>query len=185
MTNPSPERFVPVIELAEVGLAACVVSFFNNPRKTKSPAARTIERHWTLDEHSPLLVAFIATAMIADTWANGEDLPRALFVGRLYCSLDGRPEQDFLAVAKRLLDRMEKGGSTVFTANKTVGGQRKYYVMTDDETAQYLIREAAKEHGSKLQEFADAVLEKFMQLEAFIQETDSFRAQWRSARVAA
>lgn len=185
MENNPPGRFVPVIELLEVGLAVCVVSFFNNPRKRKSAAASSIERHWVLEEHSPLLVAFIATTIVADAWAQGEDLHKALWVGRLHCALDSRPEEDFLDVAKRLLNRMEGAGSTLFKARLTFSARKKYYVMADDDACKYLVRETAKERGHSLQSFADDVLENFLQLEAFVSDADSFRKEWKAARVAA
>ncbi|MBP7741579.1 MAG: hypothetical protein KA104_02740 [Candidatus Pacebacteria bacterium] len=185
MVAMPPGRFAPVIELLDAGLASCVVSFFNNPRKPKSSTSLPIERHWTLDVHSPLLMSFIAITSVAHEWAYGEDLEKALWVGRLFCSLDSRPEEDFLAVTKRLLDRMKRAGSTVFAANQTLSGHKTYYVMMNDEDAQYLIREAEKVHGSTLELFIDAVTEKFIHLTAFGSAADSFRQEWHAARVPA
>ena len=177
--RPMSGRFVPVLDVLQVALGACVLAFARTVRDKSF-----VEWRWTLAEHSALSIAVLATASTVDRWTRHEDPERALLVARLHLVLEGKPDESFASLSARLLARVSSAGGIVFTLGHTVGGSVPYYEMATVDISKRLIMDVSQEHGALVTAFADDVEETFAHMRVFVSEAEDVRRGWEARHAA-
>jgi hypothetical protein len=139
------------------------------------------EPRWRLGSSTPLTVAILATAVTAARW--NEKYGVCLADG-LHLAMRGSVDEDFDAVAKRLMKSMEEFDTTLFRVTETVGAGLKCYEMSDEQTCRRIISYAATVYGASIADFVDDVARTFKSMRVFITQADEARRLWDAKRLA-
>ncbi len=163
---------VPAKELLNVALAACSIQHFSRVK-------RFVEPRWTLGTGTPLTVALLATAITAARW---KEQKRSNVVDGLHLAMRGGKNEDFMAVAKRLMRVLEDFDTTLFRVTETVSGAVKCYEMSDEKTCRRIIWHASEAFGPDIALFADDAARTFQSMRVFISQFDEALRTWCDAR---
>jgi hypothetical protein len=177
---------IPAFELLSVGFAAGAMQILGRNRLEPELESMTVVNSWKTNVNGPIHQIILGIWGVTHSWfLESRDADDVRAVAGLYQLLQGRPGEEFSSACGRLVGVIERWGADVVQPRYTFPGRHKYYQVSPDESLAWVISESVKDHGNRVQSFADDVANKVRDLRRVAISQEEVSESWHQERIVA